>query len=113
MNSPVPPVRIAGLGVLLATGMPLSARAADGAVVYENHCASCHGLDGKARTPAGRKFGARDLSESKLADDAIAALIRDGLKGPQGEYKMPAFSDRLNAEETSAVATFVKKFRKK
>jgi mono/diheme cytochrome c family protein len=113
MNSPVPPVRIAGLGLLLATGMPLSAWAADGAVVYENHCAACHGLDGKARTPAGRKIGARDLSESKLADDAIAAMIRDGLKGPKGEARMPSFSDRLNAEEVSAVAAFVKKFRKK
>ena len=107
------PIRVAGLALLLATGTTHSGWAADGAVIYENNCASCHGLDGRARTPAGRKLGARDLSESKLTDDVIAAQIRNGVKSPQGAEKMPAFKERLNPEETSAVAAFVKTFRKK
>jgi cytochrome c6 len=113
MNSLVPSVRTRGLALLLATGMPLTGWAANGAVVYENNCAPCHGLDGKARTPAGRKLGAHDLSESKMTDDAIVAQIRNGIKSPQGAEKMPAFKDRLTPEETSAVAAFVKTFRKK
>jgi len=113
MNSLLPSARTAGLALLLATATANPGRAADGAVIYENNCAPCHGLDGKARTPAGKKLGAHDLSESKLADDAIAAQIRNGIKSPQGAEKMPAFKDRLNPEETSAVAAFVKTFRKK
>jgi len=107
------PTRVTALALLLFTGAALPGRAADGAVVYENNCAPCHGLDGKARTPAGKKLGAHDLSESKLADDLIVAQIRNGVKTPQGAEKMPSFKERLNPEETSAVAAFVKTFRKK
>lgn len=113
MNLLPSPTRAAGLALLLATGTAHSGRAADGAIVYENHCAPCHGLDGKARTPAGRKLGARDLSESKSTDDLIVAQIRNGVKSPQGAERMPAFKERLTPEETSAVAAFVKTFRKK
>lgn len=104
---------IAGSVLLLASGTMGVAHAADGAVVYENFCVPCHGMDGKARTPAGKKLGARDLSESKLADEAIASQIRNGVKTPQGAERMPSFKDRVNAEETAAVVAYVKTFRKK
>ena len=99
--------------MLMATFAALPGRAADGAVIYENNCASCHGMDGRARTPAGKKIGARDLAGSKLADDAIAAQIRNGAKTPQGAERMPAYKDRLKPEEVAAVSDFVKTFRKK
>jgi mono/diheme cytochrome c family protein len=105
--------RIVRPAVLLAAMGALPSWAADGAVIYENNCASCHGMDGRARTPAGKKIGARDLAESKLADDAIAAQIRNGVKTPQGAERMPSYKDRLKPEEVSAVAEFVKAFRKK
>ena len=103
---------LAGSGLLLFT-VALPGRAADGVVVFENNCASCHGLDGKARTPAGKKLGARDLSESTANDEAIARQIRDGVKDGRGVDRMPAFKDRLTADEQAAVRDYVKTFRKK
>ena len=101
------PLAFVLLGALARAAEP------DGALIFENNCASCHGLDGKARTPAGRKLGAHDLSESKYDDAALAVQIRQGVKTPQGVTKMPAFADRLKDEEISAVIVHVKKFRKK
>lgn len=108
-----PAFRQAGAALLLALATIPSTRAADGAAVYEANCAPCHGMDGKARTPAGRKLGAHDLSESKFDEATILRQIRDGVKSPQGADRMPAFKDRLKPEEISAVAEFVKTFRKK
>lgn len=72
----------------------------------------CHGLDGKARTPAGKKLGAKDLSESKIADDAIVHQIGEGLKDKKGAERMPSFKARLAAEEIAALVAVVKAFRR-
>lgn len=99
--------------LLLALAFTSCLHAADGAAVYEANCAPCHGMDGKARTPAGKKLGAHDLSESKFDDATIRHQITEGVKTPQGADRMPAFKERLKPEEISAVAEFVKTFRKK
>lgn len=78
---------------------------------FGNHCAACHGEDGRARTPAGRKLGARDLSESKLGHAEIEKLIREGTKDARGAIKMPAFQDKLPPTEISALAAYVTTFR--
>ena len=96
--------------LVLAGGV--AGRAADGPAVFAAHSAPCHGLDGKARTPAGKKLGAKDLSESKIADDAIAHQIAEGLKDKKGVERMPSFKARLSAEEIAALVTFVKTFRR-
>ena len=86
--------------------------AADGAELFVAHCAPCHGTDGKARTPAGKKLGAKDLSESKLADAAIEKQIFDGLKDAKGAERMPSFKAKLAPDEIAAVVVFVKTFRR-
>ena len=96
--------------IVLAGGVPL--RGADGPAIFVAHCAPCHGLDGKARTPAGKKLGAKDLSESKMADDAIVHQIGEGLRDKKGVERMPAFKARLAAEEIAALVTVVKAFRR-
>ena len=88
------------------------AYAASGADVYGDFCASCHGADGKAHTPAGKKVGAKDLTQSTLPDAAIIAQITNGKKNERGVEKMPAFKDRLSAADISAVAAYVKTLRK-
>lgn len=92
--------------------LPLaSLHAADGVAVFTSHCAPCHGADGKARTPAGKKLGAKDLSESKLPDAAIAQQILEGAKDSRGHERMPAFKSKLSADEVSALVSHVKAFR--
>lgn len=88
-----------------------SGNKADANVLFAAHCASCHGLDGKARTPAGKKLGAKDLSESKLSDTEIVARILEGLADKKGTSRMPAFKDHLSAEEVAVLVGKVKSFR--
>jgi mono/diheme cytochrome c family protein len=80
--------------------------------LFINNCASCHGKDGKAQTSVARKLGVKDLSQSKLNDAQIEQQIREGRQGDQTAGKMPAFKDRLTAEEIKTLVTVVKEFRK-
>jgi len=68
--------------------------------------------DGKARTPAGKKLGAKDLSESKLADADIEKQILTGTKDQKGNERMPSFKAKLAPDEVAAVVAFVKTFRR-
>jgi mono/diheme cytochrome c family protein len=96
----------------LASLLVPSSWAADGAEIFAAHCASCHGLDGKARTPAGKKFNARDLSESKLTDAEIAHQILEGVKDTKGAPRMPAFKEKVAPSDVAALVTHVKTFRR-
>jgi len=82
------------------------------AYLFNKECASCHGKDGKARTPVGRKLGAKDLRESKTSDAEIEKQILEGKKAKDGGYTMPAFKEKLDPDEIKALISFVKKFRK-
>ena len=95
------------LPVLAAAG-----HAADGPTLFANNCASCHGLDGKARTPAGKKVHAKDLSLSNLTDADIEKQIREGKKDNHGLAAMPPFKDLLSDAEITALIPVVKSFRK-
>lgn len=85
--------------------------AADGRQLFGTHCASCHGMDGKARTPAGKALGAKDLCASKLTDAEIEKQITNGVQDASGKQRMPAFKSRLTAEEITALVAHVKTFR--
>jgi mono/diheme cytochrome c family protein len=96
------------LGVMLLAGrMP----AAEGRSVYENHCAACHGLDGRGQTPQGKKIKAGNLRESRLPDADILRRIREGARNKAGMLVMPAFAKQLPDEDIDAVLVVVQAFR--
>lgn len=106
------PITIASVVIVLAVfQMPLAAE--DAAALFNLNCAPCHSKDGRARTPAARKLGVKDLTLSTLPDDEIARQIRDGRKGPDGKHQMPSFGDRLSPEQVKALIQYVKEFRKR
>lgn len=94
-----------------ASAVSLSA-APDGAALFEQYCIPCHGPDGRARTPAARKLGAKDLTESRLADADIVRQISDGTKDAKGKERMPPFKAKLADPEITALVGFVKSLRK-
>ena len=96
---------VAALAVCLAVALAAPARAADdGKALFAQKCASCHGPDGKSKTPMGQKLGAKDLShEDKAPLEAIVKGIEDG-KPP----KMVAYKGKLTPEQIKAVATYIK-----
>jgi mono/diheme cytochrome c family protein len=100
-----------GLTLVLLSGASASLTAADGQAVFENNCASCHGLDGRAKTPQGKKLKAHDLRESRLTDAEIEQQIRQGKQNAAGVLVMPAFGKELSEEAIAAVIVTVKGFR--
>ena len=74
-----------------------------GIKTFVANCAMCHGLDGK------KKYrDAADLSSSSLSSSLISQLVKEGSKS-----KMPAFKDKLSADEISAAADLILSWHKK
>jgi mono/diheme cytochrome c family protein len=71
------------------------------AALYQQKCASCHGKDGKPTT-IGQKMGAPDLHAAKGSEKEIAAVIASG------KAKMPAYKEKLTAEQIDSLAKYIK-----
>ncbi len=95
---------------LLLTGIA-SVSAAEVGTVFANNCAACHGADGSANTPQGRKLKAKDLRASKLTDAEIERQIREGSKSKSGATAMPAFGHDLTDAQIQEAIRTVKSFR--
>ena len=59
----------------LAVALSASEGLADGASIYAESCASCHGDDGAATTPVGRALGIPSFKGSTYTRDQIAAIL--------------------------------------
>jgi mono/diheme cytochrome c family protein len=99
---------IIGLFIALAiVAVTPAVRAADGATVYTDNCAKCHGVEGKGDTKMGVKLGCKDLSDPKVQDvleeDAAIKAIKEGVKDGD-KTKMKAFDDISDAEAKAVVA---------
>lgn len=105
--------------ILLASAFSLAAAmtagAADGKVLWDQHCAMCHGADGKGQTNMGKKLGAKDYTDPKvqaaLTDDAATKAIKDGYKTEDGKTVMrPA--KNLSDDEVKALVAHIRTFKK-
>lgn len=94
----------------------VSASAATTSEIWEEHCAGCHGSDGKGQTRIGRKAGAKNLTDkegqAKLTDADIFKLVKYGRTTAKGEEKMEAFGKRISDEQITALIQFVRAFAK-
>lgn len=82
------------------------AGAAEPPKLFLRACAPCHGQDGKARTPQGRKLGVKDMTQSRLTEAQIRQQIRSGKTAPNGTVTMPAFEQTLTAEDIDLLARY-------
>lgn len=101
-------------GALATLGAAL-ALAAPAAENWENHCAKCHGADGKGQTKAGRKLQVKDYTSSaeqaKFTDaDAIRATA-EGVKDAAGKERMKGYKDELAPKEIEELVAHVRKFK--
>ncbi len=101
--------RIVAVMVLLA-GLAVPVWGQDsGEDIYKLKCAMCHGMDGKAETPAGKAFKAVAFSDPavvKLSDADRTAVVKNG------KNKMPVFGDKLSAGQIQAVLGYVRTLEK-
>ena len=104
---------IAAGGVLAA--FVAFAFAAPVAENWENHCAKCHGADGKGQTKAGRKLNAKDYTDAKVqAEMKDADMIKataDGVFDKQGMERMKAYKDELSPKEIEELVAYIRKFK--
>ena len=70
------------ISILVVSAM--SARAADAKANWAANCAQCHGADGSANTPMGKKIQAKNLTDPKVqaefTDAKAMQLIKEGAK---------------------------------
>lgn len=95
--------------LVAVVGFSLGAYAADGAAIYKGKCAGCHGADGSASSPMGKKMGLRDLRSpevQKQSDASLADIIE------KGKGKMPSFGDKLTKDDIAAVVKYVRSLKK-
>ncbi len=102
-------VAVSAAFVLLAG---TSAVASDAAALWDKHCASCHGKDGKGKTKMGEKLDCRDLTDpavkARLNKDNVMASMTEGVKDPAGGDKlvMKAYKEKLSEEEMKALTDY-------
>lgn len=75
----------------------------DGAALYTENCATCHGIDGTLG-----KAGSKDLTKTTLQADELKQVIEFGTSNG-----MPRFKEILGGdEEVEAVIQYIKGFKR-
>jgi mono/diheme cytochrome c family protein len=77
---------------------------------YEDHCATCHGRDGRAKTELGENMypNVPDLSDARiqgLSDGALFHIIQNGVRWTG----MPAWKREHSPEETWRLVSLIRK----
>ena len=96
------------------TAIAAIAIAAPVAENWENHCAKCHGADGKGQTKVGKKLAVKDYTDAKvqaeLKDADMIKAINDGVI-VDGKERMKAFKGELSAAEVTDLVAYIRKFK--
>ncbi len=98
--APTATLRPAALGVTFPSRRP-SAKAA--AALYQQHCANCHGVDGKGKVP-----GARDFSDADYLRGETPLRFYQVITDGRGS--MPAWRDKLSDDERWDLAFYIWSF---
>jgi mono/diheme cytochrome c family protein len=106
-------VAVLTLSLLVASAMSL--KAADAKANWTKYCAQCHGADGTANTPMGKKLNAKNLTDPKVqaaySDEQATKSIKEGVK-ENGKVTMKAFGDKLSDDEVKALVAYVRSLKK-
>src|SRR3569832_810804 len=98
---------------LFSAGSLLSAAdLSRGKVLYDAHCASCHGIEGKGNGPAAAGFNPRPTDFTSAGEMAAVPFAANELAVAQGKpgTGMPGFGMVLSPEEIQAVIAYQRAF---
>ena len=94
--------------VLFCLGAAITCSAADAKAIWTAQCAKCHGADGKAQTPMGKKLHIADFTDAKvqaaMKDDEMFKAIKEGRKTKEGNTLMKPATDVTDDDITALVA---------
>lgn len=105
-------VCVAG-GTLLSTGFAAGSSHPSSSVetlsssrtLYRQHCAECHGANGKSQTPRGRETEADDITSADVKGDSIEKISR---LISNGKGEMPGFKRQLKPAQIASIARYIK-----
>ena len=107
---------IVSIVISLLVAAVISVRAADAKANWDANCAQCHGADGSANTPMGKKIQAKNLTDPKVqaefTDAKAMQLIKEGAKDEKGKTTMKAFGGKLTDDEIKALVAYVRTLKK-
>lgn len=85
---------------------------------FNIYCAACHGYSGDGKGMVGRRWAIpvpsfhdvkyKDQAEPTSGDGYLFHIARNGLKHPDGRYRMPGYAHALSVEDTWAVVAHVR-----
>lgn len=83
----------------------------NGATIYAEKCAKCHGADGKG-VDKFKKQGAEDFTDPKFQKGHTDAKIAADINNGKGDF-MPAWKGKLKPAEITALVKHIRSFGKK
>jgi len=106
-------IALTSVALALSAGVASAAPAADN---WENLCASCHGLDGKAQTKQGKKLKLRDYTDPKVQaefkdEDMFKAIIEGVKDKDSGKERMKSFKEEISEAEAKDLVAYVRKLK--
>jgi mono/diheme cytochrome c family protein len=84
---------------------------APAAALYNKHCATCHGKDGRAKTLKAKFNKARDLTDAEWQAAVTDERLFNSITRGRGN-KMPSFGKKLNAAQVESLVAHVRRLKK-
>lgn len=86
----------------------------DAAILYKTKCAVCHGADGLANTPMGKKQSIPSFASDKVQKSSNAQIQDFILNGGKERKASHAFSGKgISTDDAMKLATYLKELGKK
>lgn len=103
------------IALFAALAFAASSFATDGTAVWNNHCSTCHGADGKGDTKMGKKLKIKDLTDAayqaSFTDEGAFNAVKVGVKTESGKTTMKAIEE-VTDEEINAVVAYMRTLKK-
>jgi mono/diheme cytochrome c family protein len=80
---------------------------ADGAAVFAEACARCHGSGGKPSESMAAQLGVKDLTSAEFAARASHEMVEHQVRNGSDNKIMPSFAGALSEAQIDAVADYV------
>jgi cbb3-type cytochrome c oxidase subunit III len=97
-------VLLLALGVLVLAATVQAADQPDGAAIFKQKCAMCHGPDGKGFAAIKTPDFTDPKIQASVTDKQIQETIENGKKGTP----MPPFKDKLKDDEIQTMVKYIR-----